>query len=585
MDRGDGEARRIGDTVRGRRGASASAAGGRADIHSSYYVTHPRQARDAASRGYVIVKKEARHFIAGARLLAADVKIGSGLIRRMLQGHTLTTRERRQLVRTSVDMMRMVPFVTLLAIPGGEFFLPVILKVSPNFLPSQFKSERAKEDRARKELAVSIGMARFLQETLEELSDDRQRRAEAGNSPEKATAAAEFHNFIARVRSGEAVQDEDIMKFAPLFEDEMTLENIERSQLIALTRFLGLSSYGNSTFLRHQLSRRVEEIRRDDRAILAEGGIGALSRAELETANRERGMRAVGVDTPTLRTSLQDWIHWSQERQMPSVLLLMSRALTITNADQYTHASTTTLGDALSSLPDHIVDEVSSEIESDESERRVKALEVLQQQQELIEEEREEAQEAADAGVVSVPSEATLKKDLNIAEDLWDRVESLADAVSHLSGADMARERERLDELRTEQAELRKLAMDIPSVQGWRKQTRDNVSDATEHLVASRVDALIAKIDYQIAKMESVVELDRDRDGVISTQELQEAAQALQEPPSPEELQRIVDQLDTDRDGRISVEDIVKAGDAAEILSDEKEAEQKSKAAKRASKE
>ena len=46
-----------------------------------------------------------------------------------------------QLVRTTADMFRLVPFLVFLLVPFMEILLPVAVKLFPNMLPSTFKEE------------------------------------------------------------------------------------------------------------------------------------------------------------------------------------------------------------------------------------------------------------------------------------------------------------------------------------------------------------------------------------------------------------------------------------------------------------
>lgn len=63
--------------------------------------------------------------------------------------------------------------------------------------------------------------------------------------------AKEFVEWFNKVRtSGEEVSNEDIMKFSKLFEDEITLDSLTRSQLIALCRVLDVHTLGTNNFLR-----------------------------------------------------------------------------------------------------------------------------------------------------------------------------------------------------------------------------------------------------------------------------------------------------------------------------------------------
>lgn len=56
-------------------------------------------------------------------------------------------------------------------------------------------------------------------------------------------------------------------------------------------------------------------------------GIDSLSIAELQSANRARGMRALGVPEERLKEQLQQWLTLHLEKRIPTSLLLLSRAL------------------------------------------------------------------------------------------------------------------------------------------------------------------------------------------------------------------------------------------------------------------
>lgn len=86
-------------------------------------------------------KKEIIHYYHGFRLLGLEVKIASGICFRLLCGHSLTRRERKQLVRTVADIIRLVPFAIFIIVPFMEFLLPFYLKFFPFMLPSTFKDK------------------------------------------------------------------------------------------------------------------------------------------------------------------------------------------------------------------------------------------------------------------------------------------------------------------------------------------------------------------------------------------------------------------------------------------------------------
>ena len=66
------------------------------------------------------------------------------IFRKITKGSQISYRERRQLKRTTLDVLRMIPFVFFIIVPFLEFLLPVALLIFPNMLPSAFRTELAK---------------------------------------------------------------------------------------------------------------------------------------------------------------------------------------------------------------------------------------------------------------------------------------------------------------------------------------------------------------------------------------------------------------------------------------------------------
>jgi len=94
----------------------------------------------------------------------ADVKTARSLLKKTLQGSTLTRRERKQLLRTVSDLFRLVPMSMFLIIPFMEFALPFALKIFPNMLPSTFQDSLKNEENMKRELKTRNAMAEFFQE-------------------------------------------------------------------------------------------------------------------------------------------------------------------------------------------------------------------------------------------------------------------------------------------------------------------------------------------------------------------------------------------------------------------------------------
>lgn len=119
---------------------------------------------------------------------------------------------------------------------------------------------------------------------------------------------------------------EEIMKFSSLFENKSTLDNLDRLQLVALCKLIGLSSIGPDYYLRFALDLKLRHLAADDKLIESEG-IENLNVEELQAACRERGMRFYGVSIERLRSQLQQWLDLHLNQRIPSTILLLSRAL------------------------------------------------------------------------------------------------------------------------------------------------------------------------------------------------------------------------------------------------------------------
>ncbi|XP_028830130.1 LETM1 domain-containing protein LETM2, mitochondrial [Denticeps clupeoides] len=282
----------------------------------------PEAAVVRKSLGQRIVE-ELKHYYHGFRLLGIDTNIAGRMVWRLLHGQQLTRRERRRLMRTCADLFRLVPFMVFVIVPFMEFLLPVFLKLFPEMLPSTFETETKKEEKQRKGLAAKLELAKFLQETIAEMA--RRNKAQVGNETQK------FSTYVQQVRhTGEQPSTQDIVKFSKLFEDELTLEHLERPQLVALCKLLELQPIGTNNLLRFQLMLQLRTIKGDDEMIAKEG-VAAMTVAELQAACRSRGMRSLGLTTDQLRQQLQQWLDLHLKENVPPSLLLLSRAMYLTD--------------------------------------------------------------------------------------------------------------------------------------------------------------------------------------------------------------------------------------------------------------
>ena len=325
---------------------------------------------------------ELKHYYHGFRLLFIDVKISWNLLWRLLKGESLSRREKKQLVKTSADVFRLVPFSVFIIVPFMEFTLPIFLKLFPNMLPSTFQTTNEKEAKMKTSLKVKLEMAKFLQQTLDEMSLKR-----AIGSGHQSYTSKEFAEFCVKIRSsGQQASNEEILRFSKLFEDEITLDSLSRPQLLALCRVLEIATLGPNSLLRFQLRMRLRSLAADDKVIQKEG-IDYLTVSELQAACRARGMRALGVSEIRLKSQLLQWLDLSLNEKVPPSLMLLSRALYLPDSD----VTSDQLKVTIASLPDSVVaqtrDAISQRRGKIDNEARILAVKL---EEAMIKEEREE---------------------------------------------------------------------------------------------------------------------------------------------------------------------------------------------------
>lgn len=326
----------------------------------------------------------ARHFWASSKLLAADVRGSWRILKRLIKGKTLSRRERNFLIGTGSDLARLVPFSLFVLIPFMEFALPFALKLFPNMLPSQFQDAMKAEEDLKRQLKVKIELAKYLRDVVEEKARVLKNSSSAGESV-RADAEA-LTTFLASIRDGKPVDPADVNRFARLFSDEITLDGAVRPQLVAMCKYMGLSSYGADPFLRYKIRSRLNSIAKDDMQIAWEGGVDRLTEDEVARACRDRGIRTVGISHRWRARQLREWLEMSQSREIPASLMILSRAFLFSDVSE-----------ALGSLPEGVIDDVKSKSAGELT--SAERLEEVRRQRKLIEaeEEREARAEAEKA--------------------------------------------------------------------------------------------------------------------------------------------------------------------------------------------
>uniref|UniRef100_A0ACD5TAP8 Uncharacterized protein n=1 Tax=Avena sativa TaxID=4498 RepID=A0ACD5TAP8_AVESA len=544
-----------------------------------------------------------QHYWLGTKLLWADVRISSRLLVKLAGGKSLSRRERQQLTRTTADIFRLVPVAVFIVVPFMEFLLPVFLKLFPNMLPSTFQDKMKEEEALKRKLKARMEYAKFLQDTAKEMAKEVQ----TSRSGETKQTAEDLDEFLNKVRKGERVSNDEILGFAKLFNDELTLDNMNRARLVNMCKYMGIRPFGTDHYLRFMLRKKLRDIKNDDKMIQAEG-VESLSEEELRQACRERGHLGLR-STEEMRQQLRDWLDLSLNHAVPSSLLILSRAFTLSGRMKPEDAVVATL----SSLPDEVVDTVGTVLPSEDSvsERRRK-LEFLELQEELIKEEEKKKEkeekakqkkeeksdlkekEAAEEDLaLKEMTEPTAREEEELREAKRDKEQlcNISRALAVLASASsVSKERQEFLSLVNKEIKLYNSMLEREGTEGEEeakkayKAAREESDDAEEVAAEEKVSsALIDKVDAMLQELEKEIDdvdaqignrwqlLDRDHDGKVTPEEVAAAAAYLKDTIGKEGVQELISNLSKDKEGKIRVEDIVKLGSQTEENNEDEE--------------
>lgn len=329
------------------------------------------------------VKHEAQHYWDGTKLLGLEIKIALRLVMKMSAGYELSRREMIQLKRTTQDLIRLVPFSAFVLVPFAELLLPIALKLFPNLLPSTYESKKDK--------MTKLENLRKTRSVMSEIIKENKSHFKPTNITDEQKLV--FNNFYKHVReTGEPESREQLIQVARLFTDDTVLDNLTRSHLVAIAKYINLQPFGTDVMLRYRIRYKMLELKKDDLAIYYEG-VESLDPVELRTACASRGIRNLNVEESVLRENLKIWLNMKLKDKIPSTLLILATAYTYGDI-----GSKKTLYDALcdvlSGIPDELYHEVKVNIVEENSATNKSKMAQLKEQVEIMKEEEQQEKDA-----------------------------------------------------------------------------------------------------------------------------------------------------------------------------------------------
>lgn len=339
------------------------------------------------------IKQGASHYWDGTKLLGFEIKMSSRLLTKMSAGHTLTRREMLQLKRTTNDVVRLVPFAAFVLIPFAELLLPLALKLFPNLLPSTYESKKDKESK--------LESLRKTREVVTDIIRNNKTHFKPNSISDKQKEV--FNNFYKHVReTGEPESRKQLIEVARLFTDDTVLDNVTRSYLLALAKYLNIQAFGTDVMLRYRIRYKLLELKKDDISIYYEDA-EQLDSNELRTACAQRGIRIRDMKDSELRAQLRLWLNMRLKDKIPSTLLMMATSFNYGEASSK-KSLYDSLCDVVSGLPDELYHEVKVNVVKEAAATPKQKLEQLKEQEEIMKEEEEQDENS----VVRVKDELSL---------------------------------------------------------------------------------------------------------------------------------------------------------------------------------
>lgn len=371
---------------------------------------------------------------------------------------------------------------------------------------------------------------------------------------------------------------------------------------------MGISPYGHDIFLKFKLRSRLNAIKRDDMEIMWEGGAGSLTDEEVAKACRDRGIKE-GTSYSQMRKQLADWLDLSQKKEIPSSLLIMSRALLYTKADSTAQESEESILETLGSLPEDVIMDVKQSMDVGGT-NNVERLQEIMRQAKLIEieserearkekedeEKRKKKEEGEEVEVVGageksdeVPDETTDDKvisktvaeleqkiidehfkpdkegaelassstededvDEKDEEEMAKELDTIRSALSSLeelaSNSAVTREREELRNLKLELAEAEQFVKETEGVAGTDLRRFKSL--------VSRLEREVERVDAKVGLRMKL--LDQDNDGLMSLKEFKDAMSLIVSDSDESVIEDTLARLDANADGNISIEDVTR---------------------------
>lgn len=373
-----------------------------------------------------------------------------------------------------------------------------------------------------------------------------------------STEAKEFSELCKKARiTGESLTLNELEKICHSLKDSFTLENLDRAQLVSLCKYMDVKAFGTDAFLRYQIRKALKKLYADDQEIANEG-VNSLFISELEQACRLRGLFYPGIDAKSMREELDSWLYLHLKKGIPSVILILARAL---SPNMKLLRPEEALKETILSLPDAVVNEAElyqQEISGSGAISFKQKLEVLEHQQVLIDAELAQEAEIKNERKESINDENISKEELKI----------LSNALNVMSSKNPVKQEElELQELKDNVADFK---TGIEELEALSKKKLKEPKAA--EILGEKIEKIIEELESDLQSLNDRLGarlnlISADEKGQISVDQLNTVFKLIRHSPSEsDKLDKIIKTFDADKDGKVLISDIIEMAKKAEEM-------------------
>jgi len=256
-------------------------------------------------------------FLGGIQILRRNLGESAGYVNQAAAGHSITLRERHMISKTVYDCLKLIPLTVIAMAPFGSIMLPLVMHKCSPMLPSTFFKPQLDD----------VTLARQLEERYRLVQAWHHEIVPRQTMVQPTVCDLDSHLYRPlKLRLMVFPTTEEILDFQGGSGKSVQLQHMTLLQLCSMARALGIKPTKMSWFLEAQIRHHMKRIRNEDVHLKWEG-VYTLSRIELITACRLRGIPFYGLPRSEMLKYLNRWLQLSSNKDILMSVLFWVQSL------------------------------------------------------------------------------------------------------------------------------------------------------------------------------------------------------------------------------------------------------------------